>query len=220
MAMTKAEMEQHWTQYQAFLTEIGEPIENGDYKTAIELSVAAWEHIDGMMQYERKYNNLETVPLCALDVVLKFAPILFDFKALDKVDTFLKGQRRIEKNADSDLSDARAKARELMWEAHRLWDHIERHTHPRQDDLRRSLGGDQDRWRSLAETWERMGLLFRSPEGGSYRLSFCTRMDDPVLAKCPSCGAVGKTPKTRFLDNLACPKCHASVNFVFLAVSN
>ena len=61
MAMTKAEMEQHWTQYQSYLTEIGEPIQNSDYKKAIELSMAAWVHIDGMMQVPGQIQQSGTV---------------------------------------------------------------------------------------------------------------------------------------------------------------
>jgi hypothetical protein len=104
-----------------------------------------------------------------------------------------------------------------MWDAHRLWNHIEQHPNSRQDELRRTLHGDQDQWRALAETWERMGLLSRLSEGGSYQLSFCTRMDEPASAKCPSCAAIGKAPKSKLLHELACPKCHSHVLFVLLA---
>jgi hypothetical protein len=215
--MNKAELEQHHTQYYAVLSETRETLQGGDYKKAVDLAVSSWEHIDGMMQYERKYNGRDSVEVEAIDTVLRFAPLLFDFECLNKLDVLLKGQRRIEKNTSADLTNLRAKARELMWEAHRLWNHLEQHPNSRQDELRRSLSGDQDRWRSMAETWEKMGLLSRTPEGGSYRLSLSTRMDEPILAKCPSCAALGKAPKSKFLDDVTCPKCHVNVSFVFFA---
>jgi len=220
MAMTKAEMERHSTQYQTVLTDVRHAIQAGDYKKGIALAISAWDHIDGMMQYERKYGGHESVDVEAIDTVLKFAPILFDFESLDKLESLLKNQRRIEKNASANLTNLRVKATELMWDLHRLWGHLEHNPGQRQDELGRTFGGDQDRWRGLAETWEKIGLLSRIPEGDSYRLSFSTRMDEPALAKCPSCAAVGKAHKSQFLNEVSCPKCHTVVSFVLLSTDH
>jgi hypothetical protein len=217
MAMTKAEMEHHCQQYASLLTEARKAIHTVAYSRAISLAVAAWEHLDGMMQYERKYGGRESVDIEAIHIVLRFAPLLFDIGDLDKLRVLLKNQRRIEKNSSTDLAQLQGKAREFIWEAHRLWGYLEQHPNSRQDDLRRSLGGDQDRWRSLAEAWEKMELLHRTPSGNSYQLKLITRMDEPATAKCPSCGAVGKAPKARFLEEIACPRCHSKVSFVIIS---
>src|SRR5262249_14234082 len=137
-------------------------------------------------------------------------------ESLNKLDAVLKGQRRIEKNASVNLAESRTRAREQMWDAHRLWNHLERHPNARQDELRKTLGGDQDQWRRVSETWEKMGVICRVAEGNSYRLSLATQLDEPVFAKCPTCGVVAKAPKAKFLDEAVCPKCHAHVSFVIL----
>src|SRR4029079_18230152 len=106
-----------------------------------------------------------------------------------------------------DLVASKKAAKQLLWDAHRLWNHIESQVVVREDEIRRSLGGTHDRWAAIFEVWKAMGILVPSPEGNSFLLSFRTRMDDPCYAKCPSCGAVGKATKSRLLDPITCPKC-------------
>ncbi len=101
-----------------------------------------------------------------------------------------------------------------MWDAHRMWNHLEGHPQTRQDELGRVLGGGQTQWRSTAEAWEKMGLLHRTPEGASYRLALSTRLGEVISAKCPSCGTVAEGPKAMFFEELPCPECHAAVSFV------
>lgn len=215
--MTKIEMESHQAEYDALVSNAHRALQQGLYGEGVRLAISSWDYIDGMMQYERKYEEREFHSIETIDIVLHFAPLLFDFESLDKLELRLKSQRRIEKNTSEDLGQNLAKARALLWDAHRLWNHLERQSECRQDELRRTLGGDQDRWRSMAESWERMGLIRRTPEAGSYRLALSTRMDAPFSAKCPSCGAVGKAPKRKLLEELACPKCRAKVLFVFIS---
>ena len=104
-----------------------------------------------------------------------------------------------------------------MWDAYRLWEHLEKRPDARQDELRQDLGGDQNRWRRMSETWEEMGVVRRTPEGRSYRLTLVTRMDQTVFGKCPSCGVIGKTSKTKLMDDVTCPKCQTVGKFVILA---
>lgn len=217
MAMTKAEMEADRAEYDALMARARLAIHQGLYREAVELAMSSWKHIDGMMQYKRKYEDKEFASIDAIDVVLQYAPLVFDCRSLEALESLLKDQRRIEKNTSEDLGDKLAQARALMWDAHRLWDYLERHDSIRQDDLRATFGGDQDRWRSLAVTWERMGLVRRTSEGGSYRLALVTRMDEAVPGKCSSCGTVEEAPKIRFLEERVCSNCRAGVFFVILS---
>ncbi|MHC4696999.1 MAG: hypothetical protein ACYTFA_09670 [Planctomycetota bacterium] len=188
----------------------------GLYRDAVEAALSSWEYIDGMMQYERRYEEKEFDGIKAIDMVLKYAPLVLDFHSLDKLESLLKNQRRIEKNTSESLAERLTQARALMWDAHRMWDHLEQHGEARQDKLSRILGGEQDKYRSVAETWEKMGLLQRTPEGGSYRLALSTRMGEVVSGKCPSCGAVAEAPKSMFLEEMRCPDCRVKVLFVLL----
>ncbi len=218
MAMKKAEMEEHHTKYCAIMAEARALYESRLYAQAVELALASWEYIDGMMQYERRYKgNGELRSISAIEMVLKVSPLLFHRTSLGRVGELLKSQRRIEKNTSADIGDRLEQARALMWDAHRLWEHLERLPDARQDELRQNLGGDQDRWRRMAETWEEMGVVRRTPEGGSYRLALATRMDEAVFGKCPACGVVGKAEKGKLINNIKCPKCRNVGTFVILA---
>jgi len=217
MAMTKAELERHQAEYYALVTQVRSALQSRRFHLAIELAVSAWPYIDGMMQFERRYESKEFKSIEAIDVVVRLAPLLFDFQCLNKLADLLKAQRRIDKNASADLAANLSNAQALMWEAHRLWKHLEANLDARQDELRKNLGGDQDRWRGIAEEWERIGVVRRTPDGGSYRLALCTRMDEPVHGKCPSCGVVAKARKARMLVETPCPKCGVLARFVILA---
>ncbi len=214
--MTRADMEAESCAYRALLERAREAIRSGLHAQALEAAQSSFKHIDGMMQYERKYADAEFVSVETIDIVLKYAPLFFHFQSLDALEILLKDERRIEKNTSEDLGEKLATARTLMWDAHRLWDHLERHESLRQDELRATFGGDQNRWRLLAELLGEMELVRRIPDGGSYRLSLVTRLDELTVAKCSSCGFAGRAQKSRFLAELLCPKCKRPGFFVIL----
>ncbi|MBI3836686.1 MAG: hypothetical protein HY288_01965 [Planctomycetia bacterium] len=215
--MKKAEMEDHHRQYDALISQARDAEQGGMYQKAIKLALSSWQYIDGMMQYERKYADRESVDIEGIDIVLSYAPLLFDFVSLDKLESLLKSQRRIEKNASGDLAINLSKARTLMWDAHRLWEYLEHNSESRQDDLYHDLGGDHERWQGIAAVWESVGILCRSPDGGSHRLALYTQMNESALGKCSNCGTVGKAPKAKFLVEINCPKCRTRTFFIILA---
>ena len=210
-------MEDHRAEYQALMSKAQSAEREGFYRRAVELALASWDHIDGMMQYERRYEKKEFANIQGIEMILKYAPLLFDFPNLDKLEAVLKNYRRIEKNTSDNLADKLAEARALMWDAHRLWDHLERHPETKQNKLRQLLGGDQEQWRSVVNTWDKMGLVRRAPEDGSYRLSLSTRMGKVVPGKCPACGGIVTAPKAMLLEKSACPRCGRSVLPVILS---
>lgn len=213
-------MEWHRDEYRRHMSASCEAERRGLYREAVEEALKSWDYIDGMMQYERKYESKGFASVQAIDMILKYAPLLLDCSCLDKLESLLKDCRRIEKNTSQSLGDRLADARRLLRDAHRFWDHLEWHAEERQDDLRRILGGDQDQWRSMAESWEKMGILHRTPEGGSYRLKLRTRMGEVRSAKCPSCGEVAEAPKAMFLEELTCPDCGVKGLFVILTTAS
>ncbi|MBI5367313.1 MAG: hypothetical protein HZA54_09770 [Planctomycetes bacterium] len=213
---TKAECEAQQVQYYALLREALAAEDAGRFREAVEFAVASWCFVDGMMQFERKFESREFRSVETIDLVLKNAPLLFHSSSLAELAILLRTQKRIDKNASDDLAARLGAARLRMWDGHRLWSHLEQQPGARQDELRRCLGGDQDAWRSLAEAWDRMGILERTPDGGSYRLDLATRLQAPAPAKCPCCGLVGRTTKSTLLEPLECPKCHSHVEFVLL----
>ncbi|HVP11023.1 MAG TPA: hypothetical protein VMV94_07530, partial [Phycisphaerae bacterium] len=124
--MTKAEMEAHRAQYYELIAKARAARQDGRYREAVELAMSSWEYVDGMMQYERKYEDKEFNSVEGIDVVLKYAPLLFDLDSLNRLEDLLKDRRRIERDTSADMGDKLAKATAMMWEARRMWNYLER----------------------------------------------------------------------------------------------
>jgi len=189
---------------------------DGLYRSAVQLAMSSWDHVDGMMQHMRRTEDAEFTSIEAIDMVLRYAPLLLDFRSLDALEALLKKCRRIEKHTTENLADKLAAARALMWNAHRLWDYLELHPEVEEGDLFRFLGDGRKQWQSVVAAWVKMGLLRRTRDGGSWRLALCTRMGRVVRAKCPSCGGTTEGPKAMFLEEVRCPECKARVLCVIL----
>jgi hypothetical protein len=217
MAMKKTELEEHRDSYDALLSSALAAERNGEHRRAVQAALQAWEYVDGMMQYERRYGGREFDSIKAIDLVLKYAPLLLDYQSLDRLADLLKASRRIEKNTSESLADLLQTARSKLWDVHRFYGHLEMNPDARQDELRQVLGGDQDSWRAISEAWEKMGMVSRLPSGGSYTLRLVTRLGEIVPAICPSCGVRTEGPKGMLLEPLSCPECGASVTFVLLS---
>jgi len=210
----KSEQEAHHRDYSRLMSLASQAERSGLYQLAVSRAIDAWPHIDGMLQYERKYGDGEPASVAAIDLVLRHAPELLDYKSLDSLAELLADRKRIDTYTVSSLTEKLSVARERLAAAHQLWDHIERVHECRQDELRSQLGGSQEDWRALAEGWERMGLLDRVPAGRSYHLEFTTRLNAVVHGKCPSCGKMAEAPKAMFLEELTCPSCEDRQMFV------
>src|SRR5215203_3861592 len=117
----KAELEEHRAEYGARIHAAREAERSGMFRAAMEAAVSAWDYIDGMMQYERRYEQREFDSVAAIDLVLKYAPLLFQFESLEKLAALLAQYKRIEKNTAADMGAPLSAARDRMWLNHRLW---------------------------------------------------------------------------------------------------
>lgn len=217
MAKTKAEMAEDRERYHKLVANAQLALRENRFREAVKIASSSWKHIDGMMQFERKYENKEFSNIEAIDIVLEYAPLLFEFTVLDELEALLKAQRKIDRDASDDLAGNLSKARTRMLAAHQLWNHLEEHGDCQQNQLCSVLGGEQDQWRLIATTWEKMEVIHRALERGSLRLTLVTRMSAEVAAKCPSCGAVQKRTKSKLLDVADCSICSTRDRFVFLS---
>jgi hypothetical protein len=220
MAKNKAELQSDAELYRRAVSAMRKAHNEGHVFEAIEIAVNACDYVDGMMQFERRFEERsERKDVETIHYVLQYAPLVFDPASLDKLTEILKSQKRIDKNTTADFAEELKQAFELMWDAHRLWTLLEQADEVPQDKLRVSLGGDQERWRCMAESWDRMGLIRRIPECGSYRISLTTRITAEVRGKCRECGATGKAAMGRFLEDITCPRCKKTSTFVILAAT-
>ena len=216
--MKKAELEQHDNAYQALMYKANAALRSNLYREAIEFAVSAWDYIDGMIQYQRKFADKEVTSIQAIDIVLHYAPLLMDLETLNRLETLLHSQKRIAKSTGIDWDSRLSRARAVMWEGHQFWTHLEEHGTVDESSLADLHGGQCKHWLPIAEGWIEMGLVFRLRAANKSLLSLVTDLNRPVLAKCPSCAAVLR-PKSRCLEEHHCPKCHKKHTFVVLAKS-
>jgi hypothetical protein len=219
MAKNKAELESDAVNYRKAVSAMRTAHEDFDILRAIGVALSACQYIDGMMQFEKRFEaKEERKSVETIDYVFKYAPLVFDKTSLERIEELLTAQKRIDKIATDDLAARLKQAVELMWDARRLWIHIKENPGVPQNSLRKRLEGTQDRWRMIAESWEQLRMIERVPNEGSYALSLTTSLTAHVRGKCSSCGATGKATMVTLLSEIACPKCKKTVMFVILPV--
>ena len=214
--MKKAELEAHRGEYTSLMERARAAEDCGRYRDAIAAAVSSWEFIDGMMQYERRYQGTEFETVPTIDLVLRYAPLLFDAASLAKLDLLLKENKRIDKLASRDLTQAVVDARNQMWLNRRLFSLLETNNEIPEDEACKRLGADANSWRSILAAWEKMGLVEVCPLGPVKKVRLATQLQRPIRAKCPSCGSVGQAAKAELLSPRVCGKCKATSNFVLL----
>lgn len=221
MPKNKAQLQWEAGHYRASVEVMQAAHREGRYAEAVGIASKASEFIDGMMLYERRFESRdERKKIETIHYIFQYAPLVFEKSSLESVGDLLKSQKRIAKNTTTDLVGELEKAIGLMWDAHRLWNLLDRAGETAQDELRLMLGGNQERWRAISESWSHMGLVHRIPERGSYRISLVTRIAAEVRGKCSGCGAMGKAAMGTFLQDLTCPKCKATSKFVMLPAAS
>lgn len=211
--MAKADLAADTAQYDALVREARAAEAAGHFAKAVRTAASAWEHLEGMMKYRRKYEEVDFRSVPCIDIVLRYAPLVLDHEVLGRLAELLRTRKSIDRHASDDLSQRVEAAKALMRAAHRLWDHVDKHGDFVQSRLRGTLGGDQDQWRWIAERWESMGLLRREKERGSYRLRHVTNLDESVTATCFECGTASAARKGDFLIPYPCAKCGRSTAF-------
>jgi hypothetical protein len=214
--MAKAELQAAQSMYDQCLERARAAERAGDFEGCISHAVAAWEYVADMMRFERRWEEAEFRSVPCIEFVLRYAPLLLDEDSLNRLAAFLKAEKSVDRFASDDLAARLSRARERLRIAFRLWTHIEHNPEARQDELRRLMGGDQDEWRDIAERWEKMGLVRRSPSMGSYTLRLTTELDATTYAKCHCCGAVVRSTRLDLLQSRDCTGCSQVSEFCIL----
>jgi hypothetical protein len=212
MSMTKVDMAKHKEEYFAKLSEATAAERDRRFNEALRYALASWDHIVGMMQYCRKFEGATIERLEAIDLVLRLAPAFMDFQSINKLEGLLRDRRQIQRHVTADLGAALTDAKARLRAAYTLWDQLEREVEsiPLSEDKERSH-------KEILTQWQDMGLVRAVSIDGAVRVILSTRMNETVRGKCPSCGAIGKAEKARFLEEHSCPRCHTRVIFVILA---
>jgi len=205
--VAKSELEYHDQQYARLLDEAHDSLRVGDVFDAISSAVAAWDHVDGMMSYRRKYEKEEFRSVDCFDLVLSIAPLVFESAALEEAASILKSKKSVERHTSDDMGDRLSDAWELLRRAHRLWGHVAGRDWTGQAQLRSELGGSQEEWRRILDRWVDMGIVERRGEGLGIQIRLATDPDRSVKGVCHSCGGKVQAKRHDLLQPAACPRC-------------
>ncbi len=214
--MKKSEMEMHAAEYHRLMDIAATAERNGYFREAIHYAIQAWPYIDGMMQYERRYNEAEFYGIGAIDLVVTYAPLILGLKELEQLSELLAERKRIEKNTEENVTQKVQDARQRVYDNHKLWSYLETNPGTIQKQINKKLGGDKSRWDSVIDGWLKMGLVHRTMSDSDGQLFLRTRMGQVVKAKCPECGKISEAPKAIFLCETKCLDCHKDVLFVIV----
>lgn len=210
----KAELETDYTKHVALVKQSHQEENLGNYRAAVATAIRALDHVDGMLQFMSRYQDKKEVPTVeSVEIVLEYAPLLFDNESLDRLTDLLKTQRRIEKNTSKVLSESLSAARSLMWDAYHLWNYLENHGVISHKELGEKSASQHQHWQAIVKKWIKMGIVHRNTSKDTVLV---TRMDEKVRGKCPSCGATGTSTKMKLLQAIQCPRCNSVASFVLL----
>ena len=208
---TKAELEALHTVFQAFSKQTKAAISKHDYPKAVDEALQSFPYLGGMIQYARKYEQVEEHKYPTIDAVLSYAPLLFRWRAIDEVERLLDETKRIEKNSSLDWRMKIDHSRKQLASSLSIWSAIEANSDMTAFD---NQVNRVDRI-FILNAWEQMGLIIKSTsKGGMY--SFVSDKSARMRAKCRSCGDVCDATKETFLKEMKCLRCSATSLFVIL----
>lgn len=209
---TKAELESEHNRCHAITLRAIAAEREHRYGEAIDLSLSCLKHLDGSIQYERKYLKVDDSPLPTIRIVFVYAPPLFRRDALDLVRELLFKNRRIVKSSGEDLKAQLDHAFDVMDVSYRAWLELDATELPTTSQTRSNPAIVE----TLYRIWEKIGLIAKVTRGEQSKWSFVTRLDEPTQAKCSRCGHVLSGKKIDLLEEVRCQKCSAANRFVIL----
>lgn len=215
--MNKAEMEEHWRRYLSLVEQAQSAEKQRSFVRVIELARASWDHIDGMLRHQRNNPAFGVRNLDGIELVLRYAPLVFDEGMLNQAEEFLKSKRRVAKESPVDLVAAIESARERLWLAYAIWDQLER-------EERCSLSALETRHRDCRSdlrltllVWESLNIVRRWHSGDTDWIGFCSWALGTTAAKCPGCGVVARHARRAIHEETMCHSCRHRGRFVRVA---
>lgn len=207
--MNREEMEGRLHAYESFVEQAALACQERRYKQGLESCIAALPLLDALVKQREQERDGKVGQVEIIEMILLYAPLVLADEMLDKLESYLSENRRIEKKLEG-IRPRLDEANEQLKRCFRLWRQLEDGGICRQSELRQILGGEQDHWRGVAERWDRMGVVSRVEIRGSYDLTLTTKLGEICSAKCSRCGKVVREVKRNLLALESCPICRRS----------
>lgn len=214
--MTKAEMEHHQRQYSVLLDDARAFVSRGQPAQALKLAVESLPHVDGMMQFARKYEDRELESIDTIALIFELAPALLHIESLDAVQATLKQKRRVERETADNLSEKLEIANSRLWKCHTAWGLLDRDAQRNPDSGSTDSPTRPPDDYSALSLWEKWGIVRQATDAGVTKYERVLRVDAVARAKCSNCGILARAAKSRFWKRLECPKCKQSAWFVLI----
>jgi predicted transcriptional regulator len=212
--MSKAALQAAQLQYDQCMAAARNHERNGQLEEAIRQAIEAWEHLEGMMKFERKWEDREFKSVPCIDMVLRHAPMLLDGKSLDRLGDLLKEQRSIDKLASDDLAARLQEAKQRMRAIHQLLARVEAEPGITVTRLAETCGCDRPTVDQICERLEAMELIEVDRTGKARELRLATDFDRNITGLCESCGRGAALLWWDALSVRKCPTCGEEAYFV------
>jgi hypothetical protein len=102
---TKRELEDSFHQYRGFCRQAVEAERHHAYSDVLQLAGHALPYLRDAIAFQRRYEKIEKPSLKAVDLLLRYAPALFDVGALDQIERWFAGANRVERKLYANLPD-------------------------------------------------------------------------------------------------------------------
>ncbi|MBX3318066.1 MAG: hypothetical protein KF902_14515 [Phycisphaeraceae bacterium] len=214
--MSKARLEADRAEYDDHMRLARDAENRHDYAEALRHAMAALEHVDAMMKFERRYEETEFDSVPCIDMVVRLAPLIFHAESIERVRAILKQHRAVERNTSADLAKTLDDAVARMADARRLWNSIEANPGTTLNALQESLGGDPGVWRDIVSQWVSASIVCRAiiPRGVELRLA--SEITAPARARCSRCTRLVQGKRGQFYTEQRCPTCGLDAMFVMV----
>jgi len=212
--MKISELEQIHADYLAAEVRIQERVGRREFPAVLDECTAALQHLGPAVQFRRRRQiTPETPPLTPLDVILTYAPPLFEHAVLMSLMEWLKASRRILASHPTNYSELAKAALVREDVARQAWNQIEREPGVLLGGLIDRLPVGRKSIEEILPTWEKLGIVICERTGFDVRLSLRTRLDEEIEAVCPACGVHGHAKKEVLWRHTNCKKCGASGHY-------
>ena len=212
MSRAKARFSEDYEVYTGLLTRAQSHIKDRNFREALDSAEESWSRVDGLVQYRSKVQQRETRVIETFDLVLDYAPPLFDWQRLDRLKTLIEEKRGTTKQAVAGYPPKIDAANVVLQLSRVLWDHYEmgKVDLPVTDLVNPRVA--RTRFAEILAFWLETGLAAMQAE--IPRIFLVTVLSEPWKAVCIACGNVDVAPKREFFDSRRCPFCMADSIFV------
>lgn len=186
----------------------------GRLDEAIASSKKAWQYVEDMMKFERRWEKREFSSVPCIDMVLRYAPLLLDEESLSDLEALLKSRKSIDRLASDDLAAQLQKARDHLSDARKVWAMLDGRDWTDSAEIVRLSGVGAAAGRKSLTDWQKIGAIEARDVDGRREIRPVFADARPTVAACRFCGSDVQCTCGETLQPRACAKCGKTSCFI------